>query len=124
MSHYPYFGYNQSSMRGAEQPKEMEQLRSSHQDYHNTLYGMSTASGSNVALTSNNPSSYPTAANAQKYSYAPTKKPVSKWIKIGIPVVLIIIAIGVGVGLGLGNSTNPGSVAVRRVGATGVALSL
>ncbi|PWN36949.1 uncharacterized protein FA14DRAFT_159220 [Meira miltonrushii] len=42
------------------------------------------------------------AANAQKYSYAPSKKPVSKWIKIGIPVVLIIIAIGVGVGLGIG----------------------
>lgn len=49
------------------------------------------------------------AANAQKYSYAPAKKPVSKWVKIGIPVVLIIIAIGVGVGLGIGLTQNKNS---------------
>lgn len=101
MSQYPYFGYNQSSQADTGNP-EMEYLRQTNQDYHNTLYGMSGASGSNVRLTENHPSSHPAAANAQKYSYAPTKKPVSKWIKIGIPVVLIIIAIGVGVGLGVG----------------------
>lgn len=42
------------------------------------------------------------AANAQKYSYAPTKKRRSKWLTIGLPLLLLLIAIGVGVGLGLG----------------------
>ncbi|CEH15774.1 Heparinase II/III-like [Ceraceosorus bombacis] len=32
------------------------------------------------------------SAAAQKYSYAPQKKGVSKWIKIGIPLLLLIIA--------------------------------
>lgn len=46
------------------------------------------------------------AANAQKYSYAPKKKPVSKWVKIGIPVGLILlVCIGVGVGIGVWQGT-------------------
>lgn len=51
-------------------------------------------------------SSHAAAANAQKYSYGNGKKPVSKWVKIGIPVALIIlVCAGVGIGIGVWQGT-------------------
>lgn len=47
------------------------------------------------------PSSSPSAAiAAQKYSYAPAKKPVSKWVKYGIPAFILILIIAAGAALG------------------------
>lgn len=57
------------------------------------------------------------AANAQKYSYAPKKKSTSKWIKIGIPLlILLLIGVGVGVGLGLTLGKKNGSSSAGQQG--------
>lgn len=65
--------------------------------------------------------SHPSAANAQKYSYAPAKKPTSKWLKIGLPILLLIL-IGAGVGAGVGitqsNKDNKDAVTSAFTGGT------
>lgn len=56
------------------------------------------------------PSSQRPAQNAaQKYSYAPQKKGVSKWIKIGIPLALLVIAGAVVGGIFGARAANNGS---------------
>ncbi|PWN87670.1 hypothetical protein FA10DRAFT_268997 [Acaromyces ingoldii] len=63
-----------------------------YKDYASSHYNLHDAGTGAAGAAA--PMSAPNYAqqSAQKYSYAPPKKGVSKWVKIGIPVAIIVIA--------------------------------
>ncbi|UZJ53361.1 hypothetical protein CBS101457_002681 [Exobasidium rhododendri] len=105
--YYGSGGYNASPRPGGDSPAGMKQESQYEMEPQGTYGQYPNQAGAPYKDYSSSHQNLAAGgapgANAQKYSYAPSKKPRSKWLKIGLPILLLLlIAIGVGVGVGVG----------------------